>query len=106
MEILQEILNQVVNIGIHLFELAGVVIILWTGCRGFYHWIRKNPKLRLQLAEGMALGLEFKLGSEILRTVILREFKEVLFVAAIIAVRAALTVLIHWEIKQEKAEEK
>jgi len=50
----------------------------------------------------MAMGLEFKLGSEILRTVIVRELSEVALVAAIIAVRAALTFLIHWEIKIEK----
>lgn len=106
MDILQTILNAVVGVAIHLFEFAGVVIIIWAGIVGFYNWIRRKPNLRLQLAQGMALGLEFKLGSEILRTVVLREFQEVLFVAAIIAVRAALTILIHWEIRQEKKEAK
>ncbi len=51
------------------------------------------------------MGLEFKLGSEILRTVIVREMSEILIVASIIALRAALTLLIHWEIKNEKAEQ-
>ena len=54
----------------------------------------------------MALGLEFKLGSEILRTVIVRDLSEIVTVAAIIALRAALTFLIHWEIKIEKEDEK
>ena len=45
---------------------------------------------------------KFKLGSEILRTVIVRELSEVILVAAIIAIRAALTFLIHWEIKIEE----
>ena len=45
---------------------------------------------------------EFKLGSEILRTVIVKELSEVALVAAIIAVRATLTFLIHREIKTEK----
>ena len=53
----------------------------------------------------MALGLEFKLGSEILRTVIVRELSEIATVAAIIVLRAALTFLIHWEIKVEKADD-
>ena len=52
----------------------------------------------------MAMGLEFKLGSEILRTVAVREFKEILIVASIIALRALLTFLIHWEIKNEENE--
>ena len=46
-------------------------------------------------------GLEFKLGSEILRTVVVREFNEIFIVAGIIALRAVLTLLIHWEIKNE-----
>lgn len=49
------------------------------------------------------MGLEFKLGSEILRTVVVREFSEILIVGAIILLRAALTFLIHWEIKTEEA---
>ena len=53
----------------------------------------------------MALGLEFKLGSEILRTVVVRDLSEIATVAAIIALRAALTFLIHWEIKVEKEDD-
>lgn len=91
-----------VGIAIHGFELIGVFIIIVAGIKGLINYIRREPTVRLQLAQGMALGLEFKLGSEILRTVTVREFKEVLLVAAIIAVRAALTFLIHWEIRNEE----
>ena len=59
---------------------------------------------RLKLAKGMAMGLEFKLGSEILRTVVVRELSEIAIVGAIILLRAALTFLIHWEIKNEEAQ--
>ena len=55
--------------------------------------------------QGLAMGLEFKLGSEILRTVVVREMTELVFVAGIIALRAVLTVLIHWEIKNEEMQE-
>ena len=48
------------------------------------------------MAKGLAMGLEFKMGSEILRTVVVREWKEIGIVAGIIALRAALTFLIHW----------
>ena len=50
------------------------------------------------------MGLEFKLGSEILRTVIVREWTEIATVGGIIILRAALTFLIHWEIKEEEKE--
>ena len=73
--------------------------------RGIWDYIKHNPHICLNLANGMALGLEFKLGSEILRTVIIRDFSEIATVAAIIALRAALTFLIHWEIKEVEADE-
>ena len=101
MKMFEVILDELGGISIHGFELVGVVIIILSGVQGFVNYVRKDPKVRLQLAQGMAMGLEFKLGSEILRTVVVRELSEVALVAAIIAVRAALTFLIHWEIKTE-----
>lgn len=99
--LLEEFLYACVGLAIHGFELVGVFIIISAGIKGVVKYAKREADVRLQLAEGMALGLEFKLGSEILRTVVVREFKEVALVAAIIAVRAALTFLIHWEIKNE-----
>ena len=85
-----------------LFEYTGVAVIVIAGIMGIVGCIRRNPLTRLRLAKGMALGLEFKLGSEILRTVVVREFTELLLVGAIILLRAALTLLIHWEIRNEE----
>lgn len=45
------------------------------------------------------MGLEFKIGSEILRTVLVRELSEIFIVAGIILLRAIISLLIHWEIK-------
>ena len=58
----------------------------------------------MDLAEGSALALEFKMGGEVLRTVVVREWSELGILGAIIVLRAALTFLIHWEIKEEKKE--
>ena len=102
---LEQLLDGAVACSILLFELMGVLVIIVSGIRGIYDYIKRNPAIRLNLAQGMALGLEFKLGSEILRTVVVREFSEIATVAAIIALRAALTFLIHWEIKVEKESE-
>ncbi len=101
METLELLLRHVVDAAIVCFEFIGVFVIILAGLRGIRDYIKKNPQIRLNLATGMALGLEFKLGSEILRTVIVRELSEI----AIIVLRAALTFLIHWEIKVEKADE-
>ncbi len=105
LEVLELGLRHMVDIAIVGFEFVGVFVIILAGLKGIRDYVKKNPQIRLNLAIGMALGLEFKLGSEILRTVIVRELSEIATVAAIIVLRAALTFLIHWEIKEEKADE-
>ena len=104
MELLHAVLDDLVDLAILIFEFIGVGVIIWSGLKGFWDYLRRDPLTRLKLAKGMAMGLEFKLGSEIMRTVVVREFREILIVASIILLRAALTFLIHWEIKNEEAE--
>ncbi|MFV0379673.1 MAG: DUF1622 domain-containing protein [Anaerorhabdus sp.] len=101
---LHEILVVIVNYSIVIFELIGILIILVAGLVGFVNYVKKDPLTRLKLAKGMAMGLEFKIGSEILRTVIVRDLSEIAIVGSIILLRAALTFLIHWEISREEAE--
>ncbi|MGM9521898.1 MAG: DUF1622 domain-containing protein [Oscillospiraceae bacterium] len=102
MELLEDILAYIVEAAILLFEYVGVIVIIAAGIQGVFSYVRRDPMTRLKLAKGMAMGLEFKLGSEILRTVVVREFNEIFIVGAIILLRAALTLLIHWEIKNEE----
>ena len=103
-EQLHEGLVTLVNLSVVLLEFIGVGVIVVAALQGILNYIRRDPLTRLKLAKGMAMGLEFKLGSEILRTVVVREFTEIGLVAAIIVLRAALTFLIHWEIKTEEAQ--
>lgn len=100
LNILEYALDNIVEIAILIFEFIGVGIIIFSGVRGFWLYLHRSPATKLTLAKGLAMGLEFKLGSEILRTVIVREWTEIATVAGIIALRAALTFLIHWEIKE------
>ena len=65
MHALHTLLEFVVNNAITLFEFVGVFVIIMSGIRGIWDYIKHNPQIRLNLANGMALGLEFKLGSEI-----------------------------------------
>jgi uncharacterized membrane protein len=104
MDFLETILTYVVELGILVNEYIGVGIIIWTSFVSFYKFVTHSPDTRIYLGKGLSMGLEFKIGSEILRTVIVREWSEIAIVAGIIALRAALTLLIHWEIKQEEKE--
>ena len=99
--IVETALEYLVQLAIVVFEFIGVGIIIVAGIKGFISYVRRSPEMKITLAQGLAIGLEFKLGSEILKTVIVRDWTEIVTVAGIIALRAALTFLIHWEIKQE-----
>ncbi len=105
MEYLENLLALAANTAILLFEFMGVGIIIFSGITGFIKYVRRSPDTRIYLAKGFAMGLEFKLGSEILRTVVVRQWQEIGIVAGIIVLRAALTLLIHWEIHNEEKKE-
>lgn len=104
---LDSILTYVVEISTILMEMAGICVLVSTAVKCFYGWLRRSEKnIRLELGEGIALALEFKMGGEVLRTVIVREWRELGILGAIILLRGALTFLIHWEIRNEKQEQK
>lgn len=100
--LLEDIVRYVAEIGIRLVELAGIVVLLITAVQGMIGYFKKDPHIRLKLAQGIALALEFKLGGEVLRTVLARDWNELAILGAVIGLRAALTVLLHWEIKTEE----
>ena len=105
--ILETFLTYVVQFSVTILEFFGVFILVYTAVRCFISWTRKDHFVRLDLAQGIALALEFKLGGEVLRTVITRDRDELFILGAIILLRGVLTFLIHWEIKnEEKALEK
>lgn len=88
-----------------LIELIGIGVLVYTVFKTLVGLIRQHDRVRLDLAEGIALSLEFKLGGELLRTVIVREWEELLILGAIVLLRAAMTFLIQWEIRIEKKHE-
>ena len=95
MEHLEWLLSLAANTAIIIFEFIGVGIIIYSGLTSFLKFLRRSPDTKIDLAKG----------SEILRTVVVREWKEIGIVAGIIVLRAALTFLIHWEIKEEERTE-
>ena len=104
LESIEHLFHLLVQYGILLLEFAGVVVLLATAAKSLYIWVRrKGDHIQLELARGIALALEFKLGGEVLRTVIVRERSELFILGAIILLRGALTFLIHWEIKNEES---
>ena len=104
-KVLDWLLENLVQICTVVLELFGIIVLVSTAVSCFVQWIRnKRQLIRLNLAQGIALALEFKMGGELLRTVVVREWSELGILGAIIVLRAMLTFLIHWEIKNEKRE--
>ena len=102
---METVLTYIVEISTIILELFGIIVLVYTAIQSFISWVRKDSShLRLHLAQGIALSLEFKMGSEVLRTVVVREWEELGILGAVILLRGLLTFLIHWEIKNEKDE--
>ena len=105
LESIESVFYSVIHWGILFFEVAGVAILLATGVKCAFRLIISRSQIRLTLAKGIALALEFKLGGEVLRTVIVHDWSELAILGAIIVLRSAITYLIHWEIQHIEPEE-
>jgi uncharacterized membrane protein len=102
----EHIIEKIVPFVIHMLEAMGVFIILIGAIKAFYKYVRNifcsdNHNIKVELAKALAFALEFKLGGEILKTVMIRTLDEMFILASIIALRAILTFVIHWEIKSD-----
>lgn len=107
-EFLKTIVHTAAELGIIIAEVIGIAILIITAVKCFVKYFRKDEHIRLELAQGIALALEFKLGGEVLHTVTVSQddWKALLFLGGIIALRGVLTLLLHWEIKIEEDKEK
>lgn len=105
MNIIHQIIAVVLPYIISILELMGIVVVTWSGFKGFWEYIqntfmKKTLDLRTHLAKGLAAGLEFKMAAEILKTVLIQNLEELYVLAAVILLRALLSVLIHFEMKK------
>ena len=91
-------------------ELIGIIVIIFGTIKAVFYfcsdvWMKKHHNIRIGLGNSLALALEFKMGAEIIKTVVVREMQELAILGIVIGLRAVLAVLIHWEIKTEKKDE-
>lgn len=93
--------------GADILDAFGAVVILVVAIRAVIEFaisIRKADYdvIRLNLIRGLALGLEFKIGSSILRTVAVTRLIDVELLAAILLIRTFLIFVIRREIKDTR----
>ncbi len=105
---LEELIERVLPTIISLCELMGIVVVVITAVRAFWNylrslWTHQACDIKFDLANGLATSLEFKMAAEILKTVLVRELNELLVLGAVILLRALLSLLIHFEMKERHA---
>lgn len=103
-------LHFIAMLSVYTLELIGIAIVIFGSVKAIVQAFRslrtkQSKNLVITLGKALALALEFKLGAEIINTVIIRDLKELAVLAVIIALRAILAFLIHWEIKNEKRDD-
>jgi uncharacterized membrane protein len=107
----EELLAEVVGVLVTVVEACGAAVILagavwafarfvWVGVRG--GGSRAFVPVRLTLGRFLALGLEFQLASDVLRTAVAPSFRELGQLAAVAAIRTALNYFLSREIEEER----
>ena len=106
LETISNVFGTVVRYGILFLEITGAILIVINAVQALYHLIRGNKKQsREEMAEGITLGLSFLLGSEVLKTIIAPDWKDLGMVGAILLMRATVNVLLYFERKFESGGE-
>ena len=51
MEFLETTMNNIVQVAILFFEFVGVIVIILSGVKGFYNYVRRVPDMKITLAQ-------------------------------------------------------
>ena len=105
------VVHHIAEFSVYTLELIGILIIILGTINAiamfFDNIIKKHhSNIVISLGKSLALALEFKMGAEIINTVIVRDLNELGILAVVVAIRALLAILIHWEIKAENKDAK
>ena len=94
---IDEIFEVIVEYGILILEIIGAALILIAGARALKTLLKKEGDCKLVMAEGIVTALSFLLGGEALKTIIAPDWKDIGMTCAVLLMRAAMSLLIHWE---------
>lgn len=108
---MEELLADVVNVLVVIVEACGAAVIIigavWAFTR--FAWVGFTQRttaafvpVRLTLGRFLALGLEFQLASDVLRTAVAPSWEELGKLAAVAAIRTALNYFLSREIAEER----
>ena len=108
---MEEVLADVVTVLVSVVEACGAAVIItgavWAFARFVWvAWRRRTTEafvpVRLTLGRFLALGLEFQLAGDVLRTAVAPSFEALGQLAAVAAIRPALNYFLAREIDEER----
>ena len=108
---LEHIIEFVIEFVVPVLELMGIFIVAEAAVVSFakyLYWLITRGKLHIKgrLAGGLLLGLEFMMTAEILKTIVIRDTKELLILGGVVILRGILAFELKQEEKEEREEDK
>ena len=108
---MEELLVEALGVLVPVVEACGAAVIVVGALWAFVRFLRVGLRerdagafvpVRLTLGRFLALGLEFQLASDVLRTAVAPSFRELGQLAAVAAIRTALNYFLSREIAEER----
>lgn len=101
--IIEHFLEMIVPYVAGVLEIIGVLFIIVGVVYALYKLISRRNRVetrhvKLILSEYMTVALDFLLAAEILYTIVVGSWSDIVLIAAIMIMRVGLTALLHWEI--------
>lgn len=108
---MEELLEKALEVIIPVLELMGIFIVAAAAVENFVRYLyyrvtHRRPHVKGALARELMLGLEFMMVAEILKTIVVRDVKELLILGGVVIIRAILAFELSHEEKEEKEEDK
>ena len=105
-ETAEHVLDLIIHCGVLALEIVGAALILYRSALAVISLFRKKGAgCHKCLTEGITTGLSFLLASEVLKTIIDQDWTFIGMTCAILLMRAAISILVHWESRTKEAAE-
>ena len=102
---LHELTVDIAALAMYILELLSIALIVYSTVVAFVKLFRHDRYARIYLLHGQSIGLSFKLGAEILRTVTATSLLDITEVFLLIVIKACMVLLIERELKSADAED-
>ena len=103
-EVLELFLESAVPMIAGLAEIIGLFIIVTSLVKATYHYVRATffhdqHDFHHEMSSGLTTALEFLMSAEIAKTFLLQNLESVVPLAATFALRAMMSLMLHWEME-------